>query len=69
MIMRSTQPIEAITRTEMTTDIVASRPQSRRKNGLFGISTTRKGGAKFTAPRGMIWENARFFWIGRRCHH
>jgi hypothetical protein len=54
MIVRSIQLTEAIARTEETTDIVASSPQSRRKRGLFSVPTTRRSGAKFTAPWGMI---------------
>jgi hypothetical protein len=40
MIVRSTQLTEAIARTEETTDIVASSPQSKRKRGIFSVPTT-----------------------------
>jgi hypothetical protein len=68
-IMRSTQLNEVIAWTKDTTDITTSSHRSRRRRGIFSVTMMRRSGARFTAPRGMIWKSARFFWIGRRCHH
>jgi hypothetical protein len=66
--VRSTQLIEAFTRTEETTDIMPSSPRRKRRR-LFGVLMTQRSGARFTAPWDTIWKSARFFWIERRCHH
>jgi hypothetical protein len=52
--MRSTKLTGVITRTEETTDIAASNPQSRKRRGLFGVPMTRRNGARFTIHQGMI---------------
>jgi hypothetical protein len=61
MVVRSTQLIKAFIRTEETTDIMPSSPQSKRRRSLFGVPMTWRSGARFTPPWGMIWKSARFF--------
>jgi hypothetical protein len=63
MITRLTQLIEG------TTNTVESSPWIIRRRGPFDILMTQRSGAKFIAPRGMIWKSAKLSWIGRRCHH
>jgi hypothetical protein len=69
MIKRLTQLPKAITRTEGTRDTAASSPRIRRRRGPFIILMTQRSGARFTAPRGMIWKSTKLSWIRRRCHH
>jgi hypothetical protein len=68
MIVRSTQLTEAVTRTKEIVDTTASSPQIRRRKGLSDVPMTRRSGARFTIPWGMIWKSVRLFWIRRRCH-
>jgi hypothetical protein len=42
--------IEAITRTEVTTDTVTSNPRSRKRRGIFGVPMTWRSGVRITAP-------------------
>jgi hypothetical protein len=67
-IMRSTQLIEVVARTEGTVDTVASNHWSRKIRGLFGVPMMRRSGVRFTTPWGMTWKSAKLSWIGRRCH-
>jgi hypothetical protein len=62
-IVRSTQLIGAITRTEGTADTVASNPLSRKRRGLFDVLMMWRS-VRFTALRGTIWKSVKLSWIG-----
>jgi hypothetical protein len=42
--------IEAITRTEVTTDTVTSNPRSRKRRCIFGVPIMWRSGVRITAP-------------------